>query len=221
MKIEDMAEKPREKALLHGLGVLSDTELLALIIESGSKQHSAFELAMEILSMSGSVQNLPTLSLADLMKFNGIKQAKAIRILASIELSKRIQSRQEVGLIIHHAKDVYLYLENKLRHEKQEHFMALYLDSKHQIIREKVLFIGSLNMSLVHPREVFKEALHMSAACLIVAHNHPSGDPTPSKEDIEMTKILSDTGKIMQIPVIDHVILGENSFFSFQEGGFL
>ena len=106
-------------------------------------------------------------------------------------------------------------------YEKQENFIALYLDVKHHIIREKVLFLGSLDASLVHPREVFKEALHISASCMIVAHNHPSGDPSPSKADIEITKVLFDTGKIMQIPVLDHIILGKKSYFSFREAGFL
>lgn len=221
MKIEQMAEKPREKALMNGLSSLSDTELLALIIESGTKQHSAFDLAMHILSMCGSMQRLPELSLAQLTSLSGIKKAKALRILASIEIAKRMQLEGEVSTCIGSAKDIFLYLENRLMHEKQEHFIAMYLDAKHHIIREKVLFLGSLDMSLVHPREVFKEALHMSASCIVVVHNHPSGDPTPSKADIEITHILSETGKIMQIPILDHVILGKKSFFSFREAGFL
>lgn len=221
MKIEDMAEKPREKAMLKGMEQLSDTELLALIIESGTKQNSAFELAMKILSMCGSIKELPTISFSDLVCLPGIKKAKALRFLACIEIAKRIQTTSSQTSFIGHSKDVFYYLENKLMNEKQEHFIALYLDTKHHIIREKVLYVGGLDRSLVHPREVFKEALHMSASCIIVAHNHPSGDPQPSKADIEMTKILYDTGKIMQIPILDHVIIGQKSYFSFREGGFL
>lgn len=221
MKIEEMAEKPREKALLKGFNTLSDTELLALIIESGIKNNSAFELAMKILSICGSIQQLPHISFSELTSLSGIKTAKALKILACIELSKRMQSTNNKTAYISNSKDVYHYLESKLIYEKQENFIALYLDVKHHIIREKVLFLGSLDASLVHPREVFKEALHISASCMIVAHNHPSGDPSPSKADIEITKVLFDTGKIMQIPVLDHIILGKKSYFSFREAGFL
>ena len=221
MKIEQMAEKPREKAMLMGINQLSDTELLALIIESGTKDHSAFDLAMQILSICGSIKELPTISFSDLVSLPGIKKAKALRFLACIEIAKRIQTTSSKTSFIGHSKDVFYYLENKLMNEKQEHFIALYLDSKHHIIREKVLFVGSLDASLVHPREVFKEALHISASCIIVAHNHPSGNPQPSKADIEITKMLHDTGKIMQLPIIDHVIIGDKSYFSFREGGFL
>jgi len=221
VKIEEMAEKPREKALLAGVESLTDTELLSLIIESGTRKASAFDLAMQILAMSGSIHRLPYLSFAQLTSLSGIKKAKAIRLLACIELSKRIRNHQDKLTKITNAKDIYQYFECRLIYEKQEHFIAVYLDSKHCIIREKMLFLGSLDMSLVHPREVFKEALHMSASCIVVIHNHPSGDPSPSKADIEITKILADTGKIMQIPILDHVIIGKQSFFSFREGGFL
>lgn len=221
MKIEEMAEKPREKALMNGFDKLSDTELLALIIESGTRNNSAFELAMKILSMCGSLQQLPHVLFSELTSLPGIKNARALRILACVELAKRMKSLDVKTTYIGHSKDVFYYLENRMMYEKQENFIALYLDAKHHIIREKILFLGSLEASLVHPREVFKEALHISASCMIVAHNHPSGDPSPSKADIEITKILYDTGKIMQIPILDHVIIGKKSYFSFREAGFL
>lgn len=221
MKIQEMGQKPREKALLNGLESLSDAELLTLIIESGSKQYSAFDLSLQILAMCGSMQRLYELSLSQLTQLPGIKKAKAIRILGCIEIAKRMRMDSDVTTLIKGAKDVFLYLESRLTHEKQEHFMAIYLDTKHHVIREKMLFLGGLDVSLVHPREVFKEALHISASCIIVAHNHPSGDPTPSKADIEITSALFQTGKIMQIPILDHVIIGKKSFFSFREAGFL
>lgn len=220
MKIAEMAEKPREKAMLSGFESLSDAELLALIIESGTKQNSAFDLALKILSECGSIQQIHQLSFAQLTSLSGIKKAKAMRLLGCIEIAKRMRMIAGENDIIKTAKDVFLYLENRLMHEKQERFIALYLDTKHHIIREKTLFIGSLDVSLVHPREVFKEALHISAACIIVAHNHPSGDPTPSKADIEITHTLIETGNIMQIPLLDHVIIGRRIFFSFRESGF-
>lgn len=221
MKIEEMAEKPREKAMLCGLDQLSDTELLALIIESGTKNCSAFELSMKILSMCHSIRGLNELSFSELTSLPGIKKAKALRLLACVELARRMQSGTKKTTLISHSKDVFLYFENRYLNEKQEHFIALYLDTKHHVIREKIIFIGSLDASLVHPREVFKEAIHRSASCLIVAHNHPSGDSTPSKADIEITNILVRTGKIMQIPILDHIILGDKCYFSFREAGFL
>ena len=206
---------------MNGFDKLSDTELLALIIESGTRNNSAFELAMKILSMCGSLQQLPHVLFSELTSLPGIKNARALRILACVELAKRMKSLDVKTTYIGHSKDVFYYLENRMMYEKQENFIALYLDAKHHIIREKILFLGSLEASLVHPREVFKEALHISASCMIVAHNHPSGDPSPSKADIEITKILYDTGKIMQIPILDHVIIGKKSYFSFREAGFL
>ena len=216
MKIEEMAEKPREKALLKGFNTLSDTELLALIIESGIKNNSAFELAMKILSICGSIQQLPHISFSELTSLSGIKTAKALKILACIELSKRMQSTNNKTAYISNSKDVYHYLESKLIYEKQENFIALYLDVKHHIIREKVLFLGSLDASLVHPREVFKEALHISASCMIVAHNHPSGNTEPSQDDFNITLRLKECGEILGITLLDHIIIGDG-YYSFKE----
>lgn len=222
MKIKELAEKPREKAILNGVSSLSDAEVLSILIESGSRQASAFDLAMQILNLSNGMKQLGSISMADLTSLPGIKQARAIRILAAIELARRIAfHNQEEIHTIGNAKDVYTYLENMLRFETQEKFVALYLDSKHQIIHQKILFVGSLNCSVVHPREVFKGALQVSAACVLVAHNHPSGDPEPSSQDLEVTNILKQTGEIMQIPLIDHVIIGHRMYFSFREAGLL
>lgn len=222
MKMKELAEKPREKALMKGMESLTDTELLALLIESGTREHSAFELAMMILAKCQGIGQLSQLSLTDLMKFPGIKKAKALRILGMVELARRLDLEERVPKdSIEGAKDVYYVLESSMKYENQEHFMAIYLDTKNQVLRKKTLFIGSLNCSIVHPREVFKEALHMSAASIIVAHNHPSGDPTPSKQDMEVTEMLKMTGKIMQIPLIDHVIIGKKQYFSFREAEML
>lgn len=222
MRISELAEKPREKALLNGLESLSDTELLALLIESGSKNKSAFDLAMEILSQCQGITHLNDLSLAELMSFPGIKQAKALRLLGALEIARRISFASPPSPeTIHSAKDIYYRLEKKMVYEQQEHFFAVYLDVKGHIIREKLLFKGSLDCSVVHPREVFKEAIHMSSASIIVSHNHPSGDPTPSKEDEEVTEMLVQTGRIMQIPLLDHVIIARHRYFSFREAGLI
>ena len=222
MKIKELAEKPREKALLNGIESLTDTELLSLLIESGSRQASAFELAMSMLAKCQGIAHLSELSLATLMDFPGIKEARALRILAAIELAKRVSFSHEENIIkISSALDICNYFAKSFQFEKQEHFVALYLDVKHQILRKKTLFIGSLDCSIVHPREVFKEALQSSAACLVIVHNHPSGDPTPSIQDQEITTMIADTGKIMQIPLLDHVIIGHKQYFSFREAELL
>ncbi len=222
MKVKDLAERPREKALLQGVQTLNDAELLMLLIESGTRKFSAFDLAHQLLSQCGGITYLTKLSFADLISFPGIKEARAIRILAAIELAKRISldEQQEVHTITS-AKDAYHYLYHHLQFEKQEHFVALYLDTKHHIIHYQYIFKGSLDCSIVHPREVFKAALQISAACIVVAHNHPSGDALPSLQDIEVTNLLYETGKIMQIPIIDHIIVGKRQYFSFNEAKML
>lgn len=222
MKVKALAEKPREKALLEGISALNDAELLTLLIESGSKKASAFDLAHQVLALCQGIARLPSLSFSQLTSLPGIKEARAIRLLAAIELAKRVNfANEEEVEIIKTARDVYHYLEKIMRFEKQEHFVALYLDVKHRVIHYKTIFVGSLDCSVVHPREVFKIALETSAACLIVAHNHPSGDPTPSNQDIEVTQILAETGRIMQLPLLDHVIVGNRQYFSFGEAKML
>lgn len=222
MKVKELAEKPREKALLQGVAALNDAELLTLLIESGTKKASAFELAHEVLSKCGGIAHLPSLSLANLTALPGIKEARAIRILAAVELAKRIfLSEEEEVHTIKTAKDIYHYLYHQLRFEKQEHFVALYLDVKLRVIHHVTLFKGSLDCSVVHPREVFKVVLQISAACVVVAHNHPSGDATPSSQDVEITHLLCQTGKVMQIPVMDHVVIGKKEYFSFSEAHML
>jgi len=222
MKIKELAEKPREKALMNGVSSLTDTELLSLLIESGTRQASAFELAMSILSNCQGISHLSELSLAALTSYPGIKEARALRILAAIELAKRVSFSKEKKLHkVESASDVCQYLAKSFQFEKQEHFVALYLDIKHQLLRQKTIFVGSLDCSIVHPREVFKEALEISAACLIIVHNHPSGDPTPSPQDNDITQMIAETGRIMQIPLLDHVIIGDRQYFSFREADLL
>lgn len=224
MMIKEMSdmERPREKALLYGIENLSNVELLALLIRCGTKKASAVELAQQILAISGGMDRLIHLQLCDLVEIKGIKSAKALEFLASIELAKRIKnvpfhSTPEIKT----AMDVFNYIGPRLSFENQEHFYVLFLNTKHRVIKEKLLFLGTLNMSVVHPREVFKEAVSCSSAAVICVHNHPSGNPEPSKEDVELTKSLMDIGVMMDIPVLDHIIIGKETYFSLKANGFL
>ena len=219
MMIREMAaiEKPREKALHYGIETLSNAELLALLLRCGTKSQSALELAQMILSQVGGMNQLPHLSLNELTSIKGIKNAKALEILGCIELAKRMQEiKDPIHMILRSDKDVYEYMRMKLAFDKQEKFMVIYLDTKSQIIKEKVIFIGTLDGSIVHPREVYKEAISCSAAAIICIHNHPSGHCEPSPADIETTRNLNDVGNLMGIPLLDHVILTKNAYFSFK-----
>jgi DNA repair protein RadC len=160
--------------------------------------------------------------LEEITDLKGIGSAKAIQILAAVEIGRRIANLNfNDRYVIRSPEDGAKYLMNDMRFLSQEHFVCLYLNTKNQIIHKQTVFIGSLNASIVHPREVFREALKRSAASVIAAHNHPSGDPAPSREDIEVTKRLVECGKIIGIDLLDHLIIGENKFVSLKEKGYL
>ena len=219
MIIREMAEseKPREKALHYGIDSLSNAELLALLLRCGTKSQSALELSQVILSQVGGIHKLPQLSLNQLKEIKGIKNAKALELLGCVELAKRMQETNDpIHTILRSAKDAYNYMRMKLAFDKQEKFVGIYLDTQHQIIHEKVIFIGTLDSSLVHPREIYKEAISCSAAAIICLHNHPSGYCEPSSADIETTNNLREVGMMVGIPLLDHLILTKNAYFSFK-----
>lgn len=222
MKVRDLIEKPREKALLKGIKSLSDIELLTLVIQSGTSKMSAYDIAHALLKDHQGLEGLKRLTLAKLLEYEGIGKVRAISLLGVIELAtrKHMTASQE-GYYIKNAQSVYHYLIGEFGFESQEVFYALYLDVKNKVIFQKEIFRGSLDISIVHPREIFKEAIASSAAAIVVAHNHPSGDPTPSNEDIETTKMLNKTAEVMKIPLLDHVILGDHQLFSFREAKML
>lgn len=220
MQIKEMHEneRPREKALFSGVESLNNVELLALMIKTGTKNVSSLDLANQILVTCQGFSRLTQLDLATLMQIKGIKQAKAIDILACIELARRLQfSYEDEGREIHHSRDAYLYLCNKMQDLQQECFVALFLNTKNMIISEKMIYKGGLDASIVHPREIFKEAMHRSASKIIVCHNHPSGNPTPSIADVEVTKMIRETGEIVGIPLLDHIIIGKGKYVSLRE----
>jgi len=223
IRILDMQkeERPRERLIKNGASALSDSELLAIILRTGSKQENVINLSQRILG-EYNIKQLSQINITLLMKVHGIKESKAAQILACFEIARRLESFNSVEKPkISSPEDVYRRLFPRMREQKKEMFIELCLDTKNHILKEEVISVGSLNANVVHPREVFKLALTESAAHIIVAHNHPSGDPTPSREDIEITKKLVETGNIMGITVLDHVIIGDGRHFSLKEAGYI
>lgn len=219
MKIKelDKEQRPREKALRCGIQALSDRELLALILQSGNKNHTVYQIAEDILKVSHSLSTLFDLHASQLMEIQGIREGKALQILASVELCKRALRAQSYKKKIETAEDVVTWFEMEYGYQKQEHFIVLYLDSKGYVLSHRVLFIGTLTESCVHPRDIFKEAYLESASGFLCVHNHPSGDPSPSKADMECTKQISSIARLMGIHFTDHIIVGRNTWFSFSK----
>ena len=215
-------ERPRERLVKHGARSLSNQELLAILLRTGTKDESVIQMANRVLQAFDGLRVLKEASLEEIMKIKGIGFAKAVQILATIEIGRRIGNlTYNDRYIIRSPEDAANYVMNDMRFLSQEHFVCIYLSTKNQVIHQQTIFIGSLNASIVHPREVFKEAFRRSAASIICIHNHPSGDPGPSREDIEVTKRLVECGKIIGIEILDHLIIGDKKFVSLKEKGYL
>lgn len=215
-------ERPRERFLQDGPQSLANQELLAILLRTGTKENSVLQLANQLLTTFEGLRLLKEASVEELMNIKGIGEAKAIQLLAAVELGRRIhQLNHPERYVIRSPEDGANYCMEDMRFLMQEHFVCLYLNTKNQVLHKRTVFIGSLNASIVHPREVFKEAFRRSAASIICLHNHPSGDPSPSKEDIEVTKRLVECGKIIGIDVLDHLIIGEHKYVSLKEKGYI
>ncbi|GIN60293.1 UPF0758 protein YsxA [Robertmurraya siralis] len=215
-------ERPRERFEQSGPASLSNHELLAILLRTGTKEESVLQLSNRLLTNFEGLRLLKDATLDEITAIKGIGKAKAIQVLAAVEIGRRISNLSyDDRYIIRSPEDGANYVMNDMRFLAQEHFVCLYLNTKNQVLHKKTIFIGSLNASIVHPREVFKEALRRSSASVICLHNHPSGDPTPSREDIEVTKRLVEAGKIIGIEILDHLIIGENKFVSLKEKGYL
>lgn len=212
-------ERPREKMYKYGARALSNSELLAIIIRTGSRKSTALELSQRLLALDKmGLAYLSECSLQELTSIEGIGKCKASQILAAIELGRRISNSNGKNTVrITSPLDVSNLLMEEMRYLKKEYFKIIMLDTKNKIIAIENISIGSLNSSIVHPREVFKEAIKRSSASIILVHNHPSGDPTQSKEDISITKRLVESGDILGIKVLDHIILGDNRYTSLKE----
>ncbi len=219
-KIKELPEKerPREKLKKRGIQSLSDAELLAILFQTGTKEKSVLEMSMDLLKKYGSLENLENQSMQELAKEYGIGEIKAMKLVTTFEIGKRIRSiLHQSSVRIHHAEDVYHAFHELVRNLTQEHFITVFLNTKNEIISYKTIFIGSANRSIVHPRDIFKEAIRSSAVKILVIHNHPSGDVTPSEEDRQFTLRLIEAGKLLQIPLLDHIIIGKNTYYSFLE----
>ncbi|WP_227521914.1 RadC family protein [Bacillus solitudinis] len=217
-----LRERPRERLLQDGASSLSNQEVLAIILRSGSRKESVLQLAQRVLVQFDGLPLLKDATIEELCEINGIGEAKAVELCAAMELGRRIHSmKTEERFVIRSPEDVSTFVMDDMRFLTQEHFVCLYLNTKNQVIHRHTVFIGSLNASIVHPREVFKEAFRRSAASFICLHNHPSGDPSPSREDIEVTKRLYESGKVLGVELLDHVIIGDRKFISLKEQGYV
>ena len=217
-------ERPREKLILYGAGCLSNAELLAILLRTGTKDESVLHIAEQVLAFYKDMGLVAMMhaSAAELAKVHGVGPTKAAAILAAVELGRRLsQKAAERVEIIHGPEDVAHFAMPRFRHEQKEHFAVMLLNTKNHILAMPDVSVGSLTASVVHPREVFQTAVRYAAASMILLHNHPSGDPSPSREDIAVTQRLVKAGKIMDIPVLDHIILGDEKFLSMKEKGLL
>ncbi len=220
MKITKLQKNdlPREKAMIHGVENLSNRELIALILKSGTKTRNVLEIADDVLASVENIGDLANITLNKLTLIPGIKTAKALELLAALEISKRIAFDQVLHKEqIKKATDLVKWLQLEIGKSMQEHFIVIFLNQSNQVLSYKVLFKGTLNASLVHPREVFKEAMMIGCAKIMCAHNHPSGNCNPSKADIEITQTLFECGKMVGIPLLDHIIIAKEGYLSFKE----
>jgi DNA repair protein RadC len=213
-------DRPREKLLRHGAAALGDNELVALVLGHGTRRGSALAVANELLSAHGGLHGLTRCSCEDFVRVAGVGRARAAQIVAAVELGRRTLSHAPGARVrIKDPHEAAAYLLPRFGARAVEQFGILLLDSRHRVMRPAVLAVGTLNSSGVLPREVFREAAVGGAAAIVVFHNHPSGDPTPSPEDVELTRRLAAAGALMEIPVVDHVILGDTRYWSFKESG--
>lgn len=223
MKIKELAnnQKPRERLINNGSAHLSDVELLAILINTGRKGFSSLDIANELLKSVESLKQLKALSINDLNKVKGICLYKALILKAAFELGERMHSGSlEEKIQITSPQDVANFMMGKMEHLTQEKFIVLFLNSKNVIIKQKTIFIGTLNSSVIHPREIFSEAIKCASNAIVVLHNHPSGDTTPSKEDIRATNRLRECGEILGIDLLDHIIIGDHTYMSMVEDGY-
>jgi DNA repair protein RadC len=211
-----LSERPRERLLKHGIEALSVQELIALILGRGVKDESVMVTAQKLVSQFGNLRNLAKASIEELTEIRGIGPAKAAQIKAAFELGKRLEDYSDEGskATVKSPEDIIKAVKTQLKGKKKEHFMALSLDTRNHLIDTHQISIGSLDSSIVHPREVFKDIISDSAASVIFVHNHPSGDPTPSEDDIKLTKRLCEVGQIMGIEVLDHIIICDKDYLS-------
>lgn len=217
-----MDDRPQEKLLKHGANTLSNSELIAVILRTGSKNENVVMLAQRILNEDGKgLRNIAEGTVEKFKTFKGINNVKAAQLVALAEISKRISTLKIEKIKISSPGDAAVVMMEEMRYYKKEYFKIILLDTKNNIKKVSQISIGSLNSSIVHPREVFAEAVANSSSSIILVHNHPSGESEPSHEDIVLTNRLDECGKILGIKVLDHIIIGDGVFFSFKEEGLI
>lgn len=217
-----VSERPRERFVRLGPEALSTPELLALILTSGGKGKSVMAISQELLVNFGNLKNLADASIEEIIKkTKGIGEAKAIQLKAVFELAKRLEEPEKERPEIKTPEDAFQIARRELKGKKKEHFLALLLDTRNRLIRTSKVSIGSLDAAIAHPREVYQDAVKASAAGVIFTHNHPSGDPEPSDEDIKLTKRLKEAGMLMEVPLLDHIIVTDSKFYSMKSRNLL
>jgi DNA repair protein RadC len=216
-----LTERPRERLMLYGPEKLSSAELIAVILGSGTKGKSVLILAQELLSHFGSLSKILEAGLADLCKIKGLGKTRALQVKAALSLAQKL-SRENIAVTekVNTPEKAYLWVRDFIEHEKKEVFGVILLDARGGAIRWEVVSVGTLTQTLVHPREVFYPAIRYLAASVILVHNHPSGDPTPSSEDRHLTRALVLASQALFIPVLDHLIIGKGEYISLKESGF-
>ena len=217
MKIEDMPTetRPREKALEYGIHTLSDRELLALFIRTGTRKKSSLEIADEVIKLSGGLSVFAKLSKEALMTIPGIKEAKAIELMATVEMGKRIIKPSKLEeIFVNEPKNLISWLNYEIGFELQEHFLVVYMNNQNRILSHEVLFKGTIDRSIVHPRDIFREAVSLSATRIILVHNHPGQTMQASSADIEVTEIIVKGGKLVGVEVLDHLIVSHGEYIS-------
>ena len=220
MLIKEMPEnlRPRERLLEFGAKALSDQELLAIILRTGTRNRNVIDVAHELLVKSEELSSLREASIDELTTIEGIGQAKAIELLATIEFGRRVsQASLPRQAKIDSTMTAGKFLVSQMQHFQQEKLYALFLNTKNYVIKQKVIFIGTVNSSVAHPREIFREAVKYPTARIIVAHNHPSGDPTPSPADLIFTKRVISCGELMGVEILDHIIVAGETYISLQD----
>ena len=222
MRIHDFApeNRPRERFLRSGAASLSPAELLAIILRTGSKNLNIVDTCNELIARYG-LEKLVDITLGELEEVKGIGEAKAMQIVAIFELNKRIHFTRNLNKKIQAARDIFDYMTGRIPDETKEHLFVLHLNTKNQIIKTELVSVGTLNASLIHPREVFKAAIKESSHAIILVHNHPSGDVEPSNADKQVTNLLKQASNVIQIDLLDHIIIGKTGWFSFRESGLL
>ena len=220
MKVKEMPPsfQPRERMLKFGVENLSDVDLLSIILRTGTKDANVKEVSSSILASVGSITNMADVGIRELSKIKGVGNIKAITILAAIELGKRVVNKEiEINMLLNNSNIIHETFKSLFLNSQQEKVLAIYLDTKKRLISYKFIFIGTIDRSIIHPREIFNDALKVHASSLILMHNHPSNDLNPSKEDIAITNQIKECGDIIGIPLLDHLITNGKEYYSFYD----